>query len=63
MVLNGFGQKKGIYFYEIFSLIVKMSSILVVLSFATSSNLEIEQINVKIAFLHRELMEEIYMDN
>ena len=48
-------------FEEIFSHVVKMFSIRVVLSLATSLDLEIEQLDVKTAFLHGDLEEEIYM--
>ena len=41
---------------------VKMSSIKVVLWIATSLDLEIEQLDVKTAFLHGDLEEEIYVD-
>ena len=61
-VVTGFGQKKGIEFDEIFSPVVKMSSIRVVLGMAESMNLEIEQLDVKTAFLHGDLEEEIYME-
>ena len=59
--MKGFSQKKGIDFDEIFSPVVKMSSIRVVLGLAASSDLEIEQLDVKTAFLHGDLDEEIYM--
>jgi transposase InsO family protein len=62
LVVKGFGQKKGIDFEEIFSPVVKMSSIRVVLGLAASLNLEIEQLDVKTAFLHGDLEEEIYME-
>ena len=42
LVVKGFSQKKGIDFEEIFSPVVKMSSIQVVLGLAVSMNLEIE---------------------
>ena len=42
LVVKGFSQKKGVDFEEIFSPVVKMSSIRVVLSIAASLNLEIE---------------------
>lgn len=42
--MEGFNKKRGIDFEEIFSLVVKMSSIRVVLGLATSLNLEIEQL-------------------
>jgi len=59
LVVKGFSQKKGIDFEEIFSLVVKMSSIRVVLGLAANLNLEVEQLDVKIAFLHGDLKEEI----
>ena len=62
LVVKGFGQKKGIDFEEIFSPVVKMSSIRVVLGLAASLNLEIEQLDVKTVFLHGNLDEEIYMN-
>ena len=62
LVVKGFNQKKGIDFEEIFSPVVKMSSIRVVLGIAASLDLEIEQLDVKTAFLHGDLEEEIYME-
>ena len=55
--MKGFSQKKGIDFEEIFSSAVKMSSIRIVLGLAASLNLEIEQFDVKTAFLHGDLEE------
>lgn len=48
--MKGFGQKKGIDFDDIFSLIIKISSIRTILGLVASLNLEIEQLNVKIIF-------------
>ncbi|CAL5429326.1 unnamed protein product [Camellia sinensis] len=62
LVINGFGQKKGIDFDEIFSPVVKMTSIQVSLGLAACLNLEVEQMDIKIAFLHDDLEEEIYME-
>ena len=62
LVVKGFRQKKGIDFEEIFSPVMKMSSIRVALGLAASMNLEIEQLDVKTAFLHGDLKEEIYME-
>ncbi|KAG7553078.1 Zinc finger CCHC-type superfamily [Arabidopsis thaliana x Arabidopsis arenosa] len=61
LVVKGYGQKKGIDYDEIFSPVVKMSSIRVVLGLAASLDLEVEQMDVKTAFLHGDLEEEIYM--
>ena len=62
LVVKGFGQRKGIDFDEIFSPVVKMSSIRAVLGLAASLNLEIEQMDVKTDFFHCDLEEEIYME-
>ena len=61
IVVKGFQQKKGVDFDEIFSPVVKMTSIRTVLSIAARMNLEVEQLDVKTAFLHGDLEEEIYM--
>ena len=60
--MRGYEQKKGIDFDEIFPPVVKMFSVGVVLSLAASMNLDIEQLDVKTAFLHGDLDEEIYME-
>ncbi|RVW22327.1 Retrovirus-related Pol polyprotein from transposon TNT 1-94 [Vitis vinifera] len=62
LVVKGFNQKKGIDFDEIFSPVVKMSSIRVVLGLTASLDLEIQQMDVKTAFLHGDLDKEIYME-
>jgi len=41
---------------------MKMTSIRVILGLVARLNLEVEQMDVKIAFLHRDLEEEIYME-
>ncbi|GJX75044.1 putative RNA-directed DNA polymerase [Tanacetum coccineum] len=61
LVVKGFSQKRGIDFDEIFSPVVKMGSIRVVLGLAASLDLEVEQMDVKTAFLHGDLDKEIYM--
>lgn len=62
LVVKGFGQKKGIDFEEIFSPVVKMSFIRVALGLVESLNLYVEQLDVKTAFLHGDIEEEIYME-
>ena len=61
LVVKEFNLKKGIDFEEIFSLVVKMSSIYVALGLVTHLNLDVKQLDVKIAFLHGDLEEEICM--
>eukprot|EP00253_Pinus_taeda_P002066 PITA_02066 len=52
----------GINYTETFSPVAKMNSIHLVLSLAASFKLEVHQMDVKFAFLHGELHEEIYME-
>ena len=61
LVVKGFSQRKGVDFNEISSPMVKMSSIRTLLSLAATLDLEVEKMDVKTAFLHGDLEEEIYM--
>ena len=61
IAIKGFSQKKGIDFDEIFSPVVKMTSIRTILSLVVVEDLHLEQLDVKMAFLHGDLEEEIYM--
>jgi hypothetical protein len=61
LVVKGFAQKKGIYFDEIFSHVVKMTSIRTILSLVAVEDLHLQQLDVKMNFLHGDLEEEIYM--
>nr|KYP42640.1 Retrovirus-related Pol polyprotein from transposon TNT 1-94 [Cajanus cajan] len=61
LVVKGFRQRNDVDFNEIFSPVVKMSSIRTVLSLVATLDLEVEQMDVKTAFLHGNLEEEIYM--
>jgi len=46
-VVKGFAQKKGIYFDEIFSLVVKMTSIRTILSLVVAEDLHLEKLDVR----------------
>jgi Reverse transcriptase (RNA-dependent DNA polymerase) len=61
LVVKDFGQKQDIDFEEIFSPVVKMTSICGMLGLVADLDLELEQLDVKTAFLHGDLEEEIYM--
>lgn len=59
--MKGFQQKEGIDYIEIFSPVVKINTIRTILSMVAVKDLYLEQLDVKIAFLHGDLVEEIYM--
>lgn len=60
LVVKGFEQKQDIEFVEFFSLVVKIIYIRIILGLPAYL-LEIEQLDVKIAFLHGDLEEKMYM--
>ncbi|KAH9682404.1 hypothetical protein KPL71_027339 [Citrus sinensis] len=61
LVAKGFAQKEGIDYNEVFSPVVKHTSIRILLALVAEYELELAQLDVKTAFLHRDLEEEIYM--
>ena len=61
LVVKGFAQNTCIDFDEIFYPIVKMNSIRTILSLVVVEYLHLEQLDVKITFLHGDLEEDIYM--
>lgn len=61
LVAKGFTQIEGIDYNEIFSPVVKHVSIRLMLSVVVNYDMELEQLDVKTAFLHGTLDEEIYM--
>ena len=60
LVAKHYTQIPGIDYNEVFSLVVKHSSIRTLLSIVAMHDLELEQLDVKTAFLHGELEEDIY---
>ncbi|KAL9258782.1 Retrovirus-related Pol polyprotein from transposon TNT 1-94-like protein [Drosera capensis] len=56
-----YNEKEGVDYNEIFSPVVRHTSIRVLLAMTASQNLELEQLEVKTAFLHGDLEEVIYM--
>ncbi|GJZ65530.1 ribonuclease H-like domain-containing protein, partial [Tanacetum coccineum] len=61
LVANGSTQLEGVDVDETFSLVVKPGTIRTVLSLAASRHWPIHQLDVKNAFLHRDLSETVYM--
>jgi hypothetical protein len=61
-VAKGYTQKEGEDFFDTYSPVARLTTIRVLISLAASYVLTIHQMDVKTAFLNRELGEEIYMD-
>lgn len=61
LVVQGFSQKFGIDYDEVFAPVVKQSTLRILLSIASFKKLKVYQFDVKTAFLNGILNEEIYM--
>ena len=61
LVARGFHQQYGVYFDETFSPAIKPPTIRLILSLVVSFNWSLRQLDVKNAFLHKTLKEEVYM--
>ena len=62
LVAKGYTQIQGIDYEETFSLVVRYESIRYLLTHAALQDWEIEAMDVKLAYLHGVLEEEIYME-
>jgi len=61
LVAKGYAQKEDIDYNEIFSPVIKHTSYSDVIGDSCSVDLELEQMDIKTAFVHDELEEKIYM--
>ena len=61
LVARGFSQVPGIEYNEIFSPVVRHTSIHTLLALVALNDYELAQLDIKTIFLHGELEEEIYM--
>jgi len=61
LMTKGFLHKQGVNFEEVYALMNKHTTLRALLSFVAQQDLELHQLDVKTAFLHGELEEEIYM--
>src|ERR1044072_2575949 len=62
LVAKGYSQQKGVDYDEIFSPVLRHTSIRAVLALVASNDMILEQMDVKTAFLHGKIEEQIYME-
>ena len=62
LVAKGFTQTYGVDYMETFALVAKMNTVRMILSLAANYDWNLQQFDVKNAFLHEEIEEEIYME-
>jgi hypothetical protein len=61
LVAQGFCQKEGIDYEEIFAPVTRLEAIRILLAFATSKGFKLYQMDVKSAFLNGYIEEEVYV--
>ncbi|GKA07424.1 zinc finger, CCHC-type containing protein [Tanacetum coccineum] len=62
LVIQGFKQKSGIYYFDTYAPVIRVSTIRLLIVVASIHSLIIHQMDVKRAFLNGELEEEVYMN-
>lgn len=62
LVCKGFQQKYGVDYDEVFSPVSGQSTLRVILAYAAANDLEIDQMDINVAFLNAELNETVYVD-
>ena len=60
--MKGFAQKPGIDYTDTYAPVAHLESARTILHVGASLDLEIHQMDVKTAFLHGDLEEEVYME-
>jgi transposase InsO family protein len=62
LVAKGYSQVEGIDYNEVYAPVSKLATLRTLLAVVNERDMELEHLDVKTAFLHGDLQEEIYMD-
>ena len=62
LVAKGYAQTYGVDYSDTFSPVAKLTSIWLFISLATTYSWDLHQLDIKNAFLHGDLAEEVYME-
>ncbi|KAL0337729.1 UNVERIFIED_CONTAM: Retrovirus-related Pol polyprotein from transposon TNT 1-94 [Sesamum calycinum] len=62
LVANGFKQKEGMDYFDTYSPVARLTTILMLIVLVSVYNLPIHQMDIKTTFLYGKLEDEIYMD-
>jgi len=62
LIIKGYTQEERIDYKDTFSLVVRITSVCLILAIVAHIDLELYQIDVRTAFLNGKLNKEIYMD-
>nr|GFC43753.1 zinc finger, CCHC-type [Tanacetum cinerariifolium] len=62
LVIQGFRQKLGIYYFDTYASVARISTIRLLIALASIYSLIIHQMDVKTTFLNGKLEEEVYMN-
>lgn len=62
LVVKGYAQQYGIDYTEVFAPVARMETVRLVIAFAAKKGWPIHQLDVKSAFLHGELVEDVFVE-
>ena len=60
--MKGYVQQYGVDYREVFALVARMETVRLVIAFAAQRGWAIHQLDVKSAFLHGELVEDVFVE-
>lgn len=60
-IAQGFSQEHGLNYFDTFSPVVRHTTVRLILALAVINHWELKQMDIKNAFLHGDLQEEVYM--